>query len=198
MHLMDSDKKPKGTRKPVRRPTRRSSRPVAPMLATVGSKPDLDTGDDWAFEMKWDGVRAVVHVDGDCVRILSRGGNDLTQSYPDIAGTLADAVGATSAVVDGEIVAVNSHSRPDFGLLQNRMGLTMKRDVEAAMERVPVHLMLFDALEIDGESLRKESYDERRSALRSLIVSPGTGRVQLPPAFDGDVDAALASSIELG
>ena len=170
---------------------------VAPMLATLGSKADLDTGDDWAFEMKWDGVRAVIYVDGDGVRILSRNGNDLAQSYPDLAGPLADAVGATSAVLDSEIVALDSHSRPDFGLLQDRMGLTRKHDVDEAIGLVPVHLMLFDALEIDGESLRKKPYDERRSALHSLIAGPGKGVVQLPPAFDGDSDAALASSIEL-
>ena len=198
MHLMDRGKKPKATKTPARRSTRRRSKPIAPMLATLGTRSDLDTGDDWALEVKWDGVRVIVYVDGEDVRLLSRNGNDLTQSYPDLAGTLADAVNADSAVLDGEIVALNSCSRPDFGLLQSRMGLTKRRDVDEAMERVPVHLMLFDALDIDGESLRKESYDERRSALRSLIDSPGRRLIQVPPAFDGDIEAALQSSIELG
>jgi len=88
---------------------------ASPMLATLGDAGDVATGDDWVFEMKWDGVRALVHLDGDDVRLMSRNGNDMSATYPDLRKAIREAVSVDSAVLDGEIVALGTGSRPDFG-----------------------------------------------------------------------------------
>lgn len=175
----------------------RPPKPIQPMLASSGTEADLDTGDDWAYEMKWDGIRAVVHLEGGKVRLMSRNGNDMTATYPDLVEALGSSV-HVDAVLDGEIVALDRNSRPRFGLLQKRMGLTKKADVEKAIKDVPVHLMLFDVLEVEGESHRKQAYDDRRETLMDLVADRNRGKVQVPPAFDGAFDAALRTSKDLG
>ncbi|MEE6288357.1 ATP-dependent DNA ligase [Georgenia sp. MJ173] len=168
-----------------------SPEPIKPMLATLAAPRDFDSSLDWAVEMKWDGVRAVVVVDDGQVRLVGRSGRDMTATYPELAD-LAEHVEATTAVLDGEIVALTPEGRPDFGLLQQRIQLTGTRAVARAAEQNPVRLMLFDALEVDGESLLRRPYDERRERLGSLVEEAGLFAV--PPAFDGDLDAAVAAS----
>lgn len=175
---------------------------VRPMLATLGTETDLSDDEDgeegWAFEMKWDGIRALAYLGADHsdVRLLTRNGNDVTVTYPEIAGRLRDSVGAGAAILDGEIVALNAKSVPDFGLLQQRMGLTKPAEVERAMREVPVQFLLFDLLERDGTSLVGEPYDERRRQLHALVSVDGP--IQVPPAFEGDLASAMRSSRELG
>ncbi|MFM9920621.1 ATP-dependent DNA ligase [Lacisediminihabitans sp. H27-G8] len=166
---------------------------IRPMLATPGAAGHLSDDDEWAFEMKWDGIRAIASVSGGVVTLTSRNGIDLTASYPELAA-LADAVEG-DAVIDGEIVAVSRSGRPDFGLLQRRMGLTKEAEVAAARRSVTVQFMAFDLLSVAGRSLLKEPYDARRAALEQHL-SPRAS-IQLPPAFEGDEDAAIASSLEL-
>jgi len=179
--------------------------PPKPMLATLGVERDIDRDDDadadpyahWAFEMKWDGIRAIVTIDGDDVRLTSRNGLDLTATYPElqsVAGTV-DTTGGR-AVLDGEIVAFDKRGRPDFGLLQSRFALTKPDDVERARKAAAAHLLLFDVLEVDGKPVMKLDYDDRRDLLER-IVHP-TGAIQVPPAFDGDLEQAVASSRQLG
>ena len=167
---------------------------IEPMLATLGSEADLEDGDDWAFEMKWDGIRAVATIVDGSVTLVSRNGNDLTHAYPDLADLPAAVEG--DAVVDGEIVALDRRGRPDFGLLQGRMNLTKDAEIRTAAKATPVHYVAFDLLETDGESRLKDSYTERRRRLESIVST--SGRMQVPPAFDGDAAAAIASSLELG
>jgi len=171
--------------------------PVSPMLATLGSAADISDEDEWAFEMKWDGIRAVAEVRDGRLRLTTRNGNDVTVTYPDLAG-LVDLAGDHDLVLDGEIVTLNAQGRPDFGLLQTRMGLTRPADVQSALKRAPAHYMVFDVLEVDGTKHTRDPYDERR-ALLSEVLRPGRGDVvQVPPAFDGDLAHAVASSKELG
>jgi bifunctional non-homologous end joining protein LigD len=99
-------------------------------------------------------------------------------------------------VLDGEIVALDARGRPNFGRLQNRMNLTKRADIERAMRDYPVHILLFDLLEHDGKSLLRAPYDERRARLLE-VVRPSK-RVQVPPAFEGGLEAAIRSSRELG
>jgi len=164
---------------------------VAPMLATAGGPADL--GDDWVHEMKWDGIRAVAVVRDGAVTFTSRNGNDLTPSYPELA-VLAEQV-TGDAVLDGEIVAVDERGRPDFGLLQTRMGLTRERDVRRAQRQAPVRYLLFDVPAAEGRSLVHEPWTERRAVLER-VVDPG-GPIDVPPVFEGDLDAALATSRRL-
>ena len=173
-----------------------------PMLASTGAAGLVASGRQWAYEMKWDGIRALVEVrpgpDGPLLRLMSRNGNDLTASYPELSD-LPSAVDATSAVLDGEIVALSRTGRPDFGLLQQRMNLARPADIAAAARSVPVQLMVFDLLEKDGRSLTGVPYDDRRALLESTVASRGV--VQVPPAFGDDsatVEEALATSRALG
>lgn len=173
--------------------------PISPMLATLGSREDIRDRDDWAFEMKWDGVRVIATVTAGAVRLTSRTGKDLTATFPELAD-LEDAIDpqvltAGETVLDGEIVALDARDRPSFPRLQQRLGLTRPRDVERAQQDVEVHVMLFDLLVRGGDSLLRTPYRERRDALFELVEP--SGHVQLPHADHGDVDHAIALSKEL-
>lgn len=177
-----------------------SKNTYSPMLAAVGTETDL--GDDrWAFEMKWDGMRALAYVSlaAQSVRLVTRNGHDITASYPDLVCDLLAAVATQpetkSAVLDGEIVAVDTRGRPDFGLLQTRMKLTDAREIATVATNTPVKFMLFDLLELNGQPLTGQAYRERRDRLEATVTA--TGRVQVPPRFDGDFAAAFQTSRQL-
>jgi bifunctional non-homologous end joining protein LigD len=173
-----------------------------PMLATLGSLSGLDRfrgGDDWAYEMKWDGIRAIATIRGDELSLRSRNGLDLTPSYPELAELVKAVKG--DAVLDGEIVALDAKGRPSFGALQQRMGLTSPRDVERARLKTPVHYFVFDVLSLGGVSHEQETYDKRRSLLLTSVKDrgpQGNPVVTVPPDAGDDLDAALATSKRLG
>jgi bifunctional non-homologous end joining protein LigD len=155
--------------------------PLRPMLAVTGEVP---AGPGWAFEFKWDGVRAIVGAAGDRVRFTSRNGNDVTLGYPEL--TRIALGGDRRLLLDGELVALDPAGRPDFGLLQHRMHVrSPSAELQAA---VPVLLYLFDVLEIDGTPLVREPYDTRRARLLELGLDALPG-VAVPPSFT-DVSGA--------
>jgi bifunctional non-homologous end joining protein LigD len=165
------------------------------MLATLGTAADIDEElDEWSLEMKWDGIRAIASVRAGRVDLHTRNGNDVTASYPELAVLPERVTG--DVVLDGEIVALDKRGRPSFGLLQQRMGLTKKPEVDAAAAQVPVHYFVFDILNRRDRSLEREPYDRRRSELLRAVRPAGA--VQVPDAFDGDLQAAMSSSHELG
>src|SRR4051794_18673791 len=90
---------------------------VRPMLAQAGTLPDAQQDQAWAYEMKWDGVRAIVYVDGGRARALTRNDNDVAATYPELAA-MAASLGARQLVLDGELVALDREGRPSFSLLQ--------------------------------------------------------------------------------
>ncbi len=168
--------------------------PLHPMLAssaTAGERREL-TADGaapeprWAFEMKWDGYRALAVVEaapdgGRRLRLLSRTGQDLTATYPELH-VLADQIrGDLPVVLDGEIVAIDAAGRPDFRRLQRHTG--------------PLDLMVFDVLQAGSQTLLRTPYDERRGLL-GRVLDP-TPPIHVPPAFDGDLDAASATARRL-
>ncbi|MDO9396555.1 MAG: non-homologous end-joining DNA ligase, partial [Herbiconiux sp.] len=157
----------------------------------------IDDESAWAFEMKWDGIRALVSIADGRVTLRTRNGNDVTAGYPELTSALGEAFPAGTFVLDGEIVALDAGGRPSFGRLQQRMGLSKPREVEAARAGTPVELMLFDVLENDGSPLLKTDYDERRRILSSLLPA-SSGPLHVPPAFDGDLTHALDASRQLG
>ncbi|WP_035765263.1 ATP-dependent DNA ligase, partial [Arthrobacter sp. H20] len=171
--------------------------PLLPMLATPGSSAEVTADQDWAFEMKWDGVRAIATVTPEGVQLTSRNGNDMTLLYPEISD-LGGYVNGENSVLDGEIVALNKVGRPDFGLLQNRFNLTKSSEIGAARRKAPVHFMLFDLLYLDGNSLLQLNYAQRREILEQAIDSPADGHIQVPPALDATLEEAVAASRELG
>jgi len=179
-------------------PTDAGKDPVArPMLASLGSERSIPDPEDWAYEMKWDGVRCIAVVRDGEVRLLSRNGADTTPTYPEL-GDLAGLVSADSAVLDGEIVALDARGRPDFGLLQTRMKLTYRAEIDAARRATPVRLMLFDLLELDGTDLTGLEYRQRRELLGKAVDEAEDGHVQVPPALDATLEEAVEASRQLG
>jgi bifunctional non-homologous end joining protein LigD len=151
------------------------------MLATAGKAFDIDDEDDWAFEMKWDGYRAVAVCDGSDVALFSRTGVDMTATYPEVADALA-ARKLTDTVLDGEVVALSTDGTPSFSRLQQGTR--------------PISYLLFDVLNHDGEALKNATYEERRAVLESLDLDDGK-LVRVPDAFEGSLDDAVESSKQL-
>jgi bifunctional non-homologous end joining protein LigD len=146
------------------------------MLATPVST--LPTGDGWAFEFKWDGVRVLLDVTERGTRLTSRAGNDVSGGYPEI---LAQAAGIGDALLDGEIVAFDG-DRPSFERLQTRMHLRGKTEVALAAIERPVTYVVFDVLRRYGLDLTARPYTERRETLERFAAEhPGW---TLSPAFD--------------
>ncbi len=166
---------------------------VLPMLASPGTPGSMDS-EDWVFEMKWDGIRAIAEVRDGAVRLTSRTGRDITAEYPELS-ELASCLGGDGRV-DGEIVALDEAGRPSFSLLQQRMHLTRPAEVAAARARVPVHYLVFDVLGREQASLLTTRYEQRRAVLEEFVQA---GRhVHVPPLFDVSVHEALEISAELG
>jgi bifunctional non-homologous end joining protein LigD len=156
------------------------------MLATSGTLPADDAG--WAYEMKWDGLRALAFVSGSQVRLTSRTSRDITFVYPELAG-LAAAVSAEQAVLDGEIVAFGDGAWPDFEALRQRMNIGTAAQARALAAQVPVSYLAFDVLWLDGRPVLDEPYARRRELLESLGLDGG--RWQVPPAFAGESGADI-------
>ena len=139
---------------------------VVPMLARAGELPE---GDGWAYEIKWDGVRAIVYSRPGELRLESRNLNDITASYPELAG-LNRALSSHSAILDGEIVVFDAHGRPSFGALQRRMHVASRAQARRLATSTPVTIMLFDLVWLNGHSLMGLSYLERRELLAELAL----------------------------
>jgi bifunctional non-homologous end joining protein LigD len=138
------------------------------MLAKPGRLPADDRG--WAYEFKWDGVRAIVYVGEDGVQAFSRNDKDLAFGFPELAD-LWDAAGGRSLVLDGELVAFDDAGRPSFGRLQHRLNLTSPAIVARRASDVAASYLIFDLLGLDGRSLLDARYDERRDLLEGLALN---------------------------
>lgn len=153
---------------------------VDPMLATPGP---VQEGDGWAYEFKWDGVRAVTAVAGDELRVQSRNDKPMVDVYPEL-GELRDLV-HQAVVLDGEVISLDDKGRPDFGLLQNRMQRHAPDD--DLLRSAPVLYFVFDVLHLDGKDLTRVPYVDRREVLAGLGLEGGS--VKVPPWFI-DVEGA--------
>src|SRR5687768_8997137 len=141
---------------------------LTPMLA-VGSDLPPDDG-RWAYEYKWDGVRALCYWDGRSLRLRSRNNLDMTVQYPELQA-LGPAIGeGRTAILDGEVVALDDLDRPSFPNLQKRMKVTHAPTALRLSSEVPVYLMLFDLLYLDGRSVTGRPLLERRTLLEELTV----------------------------
>src|SRR5579863_2016 len=166
---------------------------VAPMLAKLSTMPADES--QWAFEVKWDGVRAITHSEPGQLRMLSRNGNDVTATYPELR-PLNRALGSHRALLDGEIVAFDGDGKPSFQQLQLRMHLRGESAVRRQAESSPVTYMIFDLLWLDGHSLMELPYTERRARLEVLGLKGN--RWQVPEAFVGEGKSLLAATKERG
>ncbi|MEU7637413.1 non-homologous end-joining DNA ligase [Streptomyces sp. NPDC039016] len=178
---------------------------IRPMLAVFGPLPPGPEQADWAFEAKWDGARCLVNTPGDgTVSLVTRAGNDVTTTYPEL-GPLGQQLRGRPAVLDGEVVVLDPAGRPDFGLLQRRMGvLNPRRTARLAME-LPVQLVLFDVMYLGG-SLLGAPYHERRAVLAGLgLAGPnwsvpgyvaGHGDRAWETALRGGLEGVLAKRLD--
>ncbi len=167
---------------------------LRPMLATAGPLPSDDTG--WAYEMKWDGLRALAFLTDSAVRLRSRTGRDITLTYPELARGPALA-GAREAVLDGEIVAFAGGSWPDFEALQQRMNIGSAAQAAALAAQIPVSYVAFDLLWLDGRPLLDRPYSRRREFLEGLGMQ--SGRWQVPPSFSAESGSDIqAVSVQQG
>jgi bifunctional non-homologous end joining protein LigD len=162
---------------------------IQPMLAKICPLPPDD--DRHAYEIKWDGVRAIAYSEPGQIRFESRNLKDVTGGYPELR-PLNRALSHHHAVLDGEIVAFDEEGRPSFHLLQSRMHVRGDAATRRLAERIPVTYIVFDLLWLDGHSLMKLPYEERRARLIELGLNGP--RWQTPAHRIGDGAALLAAS----
>jgi bifunctional non-homologous end joining protein LigD len=146
-------------------PERMPSR-LEPMLAKNGRVPEADS-DEWAYEIKWDGIRALGYADHGRWCMLSRRLEDVTTRYPELA-PIAESLADRTAILDGEVVALDPEGRPRFQLIQSRMGLSSPTAIKARAAQTPVDYVIFDLLHLDGHCVRDLPYVERRELLDGL------------------------------
>jgi bifunctional non-homologous end joining protein LigD len=156
------------------------SPPYAPMLAATSQT--VPRGEEWRFEIKWDGFRAIARVDGEHARLWSRNGKSLTRG--DIADALPQALTTTDCVLDGELCAFDENGVPSFALFQQGEGA--------------IAYVIFDLLELAGEPVTREPWTRRRELLAQLVL-PGAASIVLSPVYeDGEalLDAARRRGLE--
>ena len=154
--------------------------PIQPQLAL--SRKVLPEGEDWVYEPKYDGFRALAFVDGDEVYLQSRGGKPLRRYFPEVE--FPDG----RYVLDGELVILGDDGREEFDLLQNRLHPAESR-VKMLAEKTPARFRAFDLLAVDRRKLMGKPFAERRGELEELIATaPGrkkgaSGSVELTPLY---------------
>ncbi len=139
---------------------------IEPMLATLVEKPF--NGEDWLFELKLDGIRALVVKDADSLDMRTRNGKSLKHRFPNLSDALT-ALPAETAVLDGEIVALDEKGHSHFSLIQPRIHLSGAKDIAAADERIPVYFYAFDLLYLNGYNIMKFPLIDRKAVLQRLI-----------------------------
>lgn len=168
---------------------------VEPALAQLKAKPP--TGNQWSWEVKWDGYRLAVHIEPHGIRILTRGGHDWTHRFPAIEQA-ARALGPATMIIDGEAVVLDAEGRPDFGLLQQSLGASGRQAGGRASDAV---LYAFDLIYFDGHDLRGLEYRSRRHLLEDMLNGPGNGQpdaIRLSDTLDAEPAVLLEHVCRLG
>ncbi len=166
---------------------------LKPMLARSGSLPRDEHA--YGFEVKWDGIRALVYCDHGHVELQGRNFTDFTPRYPELR-ELAKELGARRVVLDGEVVALGDDGKPSFERLQTRMHLASDSAVRRRMKDTPVSYVIFDLLYLDGHSAMGLAYEERRELLERLELEGPSWRT--PGYHRGEGQALLDATAELG
>lgn len=162
---------------------------IEPCLALLKSKPPK--GEQWAYEIKWDGYRLAVHIEPKGVRIITRGGHDWTDRFPTIVAGARELAVAT-AILDGEAIVLDEQGRSDFGMLQQSLG--GRGGERTSNEAI---FMAFDLLYFDGHDLTRLELSSRRHLLEDLITTKD-GSIRLSEEIDADGEQLLALACEHG
>jgi bifunctional non-homologous end joining protein LigD len=141
---------------------------IYPMLAESIAEP-FD-GPEWLFEIKWDGYRAIAFLENGKVRLVSRNQNELTARYPELKD-MAKLVQAKTAILDGEVVALDEEGKASFSLMQQRTGFRPGGRRAAGNADVPVLYYAFDLLYLDGYDWHRVPLEERKRKLASVVQS---------------------------
>jgi bifunctional non-homologous end joining protein LigD len=142
------------------------------MLATPGPLP---TGPEWVYEVKWDGMRLLAEVTDGELRLVTRSGQDVTATFPELSGLTAI---APDLVLDGEVVLLEE-GVPSFAALADRVHRPVTR--ARALAR-PVTFMVFDVLRLYGVPLLERPLHERRATLERLTTA-SVPTLQLSPLY---------------
>jgi ATP-dependent DNA ligase len=137
--------------------------PIQPQLAR--SRSELPLGEQWAYEPKYDGFRAIAFVDGDECLLQSRGGKPLSRYFPEIS------LPPGRYVLDGEIIIDSADGHEDFGALQNRIHPAASR-IAMLAEETPAHYVAFDVLALGDDTLLDQPFQERRRVLENDAPGP--------------------------
>jgi len=151
---LNTRKKP--SKKPNQAPAPETTHYIPAMLAKETKQPFDDQ--DWIFEIKWDGYRAIAELNKDEVKLYSRNGNLFNAKYPEIIDALAQM--DVEAVLDGEIVAMDEQGNPNFQLLQNYNG----------RQPYPIYYYVFDILKLNNQSVMELPLVKRKELLRTFIL----------------------------
>jgi DNA ligase D-like protein (predicted ligase)/DNA ligase D-like protein (predicted polymerase)/DNA ligase D-like protein (predicted 3'-phosphoesterase) len=190
---------------------------IEPMLATLGDRPFTD--EDWLYEIKWDGYRVQAILHEGKVRIYTRNGHDAATYFPRLIPAPASWLTAEEAIIDGEVVALDTAGRPDFSLLQARIsqstggrvpgihgrggrtsegGSTEAAGADAEATTAPLVYQVFDLLRHDGRSLLRVPLEERKRLLRAIVTDGSRIRFAAHVASEGNAfyRAAAAQGLE--
>ncbi|MGZ8603288.1 MAG: non-homologous end-joining DNA ligase [Actinomycetota bacterium] len=168
---------------------------VQPMLAEGGWKAFDDP--KWWFEPKFDGIRSVTYLATDGTRLVTRRGRDVTFQYPELKD-VHELVNQVNAVIDAEIVAFDGDDgRNSFEALQQRMNLTNERDIKRVAQRIPVALVAFDLLWLDGRPTIDLPIEERRDLLGAVVETDERLQVVTHVDAEGVRFAELARELGL-
>jgi len=140
-------------------------RPIRPMMAKTGEPFDSD---DFIFEPKWDGLRALLFKQGRKLELQNRNLRDVTGGYPELQ-ELKTSIRARSAIIDGEVVILDEKGLPDFGKMQHRFGINDPREATVLGKTLPATYVAFDLLHLNGKDLIARPLEERKSRLRTIV-----------------------------
>jgi bifunctional non-homologous end joining protein LigD len=166
---------------------------ITPMKAALADKPPR--GDEWLFEVKWDGVRAICFIEQESLRLVSRTGHSCEKQYPELS-VIPHYVAASQAILDGEIAALDEKGVAHFELIQPRIAQSDANAVSHMARSRPVVYFAFDLLYLNGYDLRQVTLIERKQLLES-VVTP-TGVLRISEHFPGAGDAMLQAAQETG
>jgi bifunctional non-homologous end joining protein LigD len=168
---------------------------IEPMQATLADR--VPRGEDWLFEVKWDGVRAVAFLDNEEVRLQSRSGLRCERQYPELA-VMPHQLAASQAVLDGEIAVLDAKGVSRFHLIQPRIANTDPNTIAHLVRSTPVVYFAFDLLYLDGYDLRGVALDKRRELLQQVLTPGPSVRISdiVPGAGEDLLDAARENGLE--